>query len=70
MRQPLSITEQIDLAGKLGDLKEQHYNHTLLLTALLELLTEKGLLTTEEIRAKAADLHHMAYHGPDEDLHS
>ncbi|MFM9331367.1 hypothetical protein [Paenibacillus mesotrionivorans] len=70
MRQPLSITEQIDLAGKLGDLKEQHYNHTLLLTALLELLTEKGLLTTEEIRAKAADLHHMAYHGLDEDLHS
>lgn len=67
MRQSLSITEQIDLAGKLGDLKEQHYNQTLLLTALLELLTEKGLLTTEEIRTKAAALHHMAYHGQNEE---
>lgn len=70
MRQTLSITEQIDLAGKLGDLKEQHYNHTLLLTALLDLLTEKGLLTTGEIRTKAADLHHMAFTGQEEDLRS
>ncbi|MDF2937433.1 MAG: hypothetical protein K0Q90_2806 [Paenibacillaceae bacterium] len=70
MRQPLSILDQIDLAGKLGDLKEQHYNHTLLLTALLELLTEKGLLTTEEIRDKAAALHHMAFTGPEENIPS
>ncbi|MNC12063.1 hypothetical protein D3C75_597760 [compost metagenome] len=70
MRQPLSILEQIDLAGKLGDLKEQHYNQTLLLTALLELLTEKGLLTPEEIRAKTANLHHMAFIEPEENIHS
>ncbi|RAV00159.1 hypothetical protein [Paenibacillus sp. YN15] len=68
MRQPLSILDQIDLAGKLGDLKEQHYNHTLLLTALLELLTEKGLLTAEEIRTKAAGLHQLALSGSEEDI--
>lgn len=68
MRQPLSILDQIDLAAKLGDMKEEHYNQTLLLTAMLELLTEKGLLTTEEIRAKAASLHHQAFSGLEENL--
>lgn len=66
MRQPFSILDQIDLAAKLGDLKEEHYNHALLLTAILELLTEKGLLTPEEIRAKAASLNAMAFSGAEE----
>lgn len=54
MRQPTSILEQIDLIGKLADLKEQHYHNTLLLTALIELLTEKGFLTEQEIRARTS----------------
>lgn len=51
-----SHLEQIDLIGKLADLKEQHYRNTLALTALMELLFEKGILTQQEIQAKAAEL--------------
>jgi hypothetical protein len=48
--------DQIDLIAKLADLKDQHYQNTLVLTAVLALLTEKGLLTEQEIHAKAAQL--------------
>lgn len=51
-----SHLEQIDLIGKLADLKEQHYRNTLAITAVLELLFEKGILTRQEIQAKAAEL--------------
>lgn len=48
--------ELIDLAAKYADLKEDHYRLTLALTAALELLTEKGILTEQELRSKAAAL--------------
>ncbi|WP_438445150.1 hypothetical protein [Gorillibacterium sp. sgz5001074] len=48
--------DYVDLVGKLADLKEEHYRTTLALTAIMELLTEKGLLTEQEIRSKAAAL--------------
>jgi hypothetical protein len=47
---------QVDMIAKLADLQEQNYRTTLALTAILELLTEKGILTEQEIRAKAAEL--------------
>lgn len=56
MRPSPFTMEQIDLIGKLADLKDQHYRNTLVLTAVLELLTEKGLLSEQEIRAKASEL--------------
>lgn len=51
-----SHLEEIALIGKLADLKEDHYQHSLLLSAVIELLMEKGLLTAEEIAVKAQAL--------------
>ena len=51
-----SPMEQVNLIGKLADLKEQHYQNTLALTSLLELLMEKGIITRQEIQATAARL--------------
>jgi hypothetical protein len=51
-----SHLEQVDLIGKVADLKDQHYRNTLALNAILELFIEKGLLTHAEIEAKAAAL--------------
>lgn len=44
--------EDVNMIGKLADLKEEHYRNTLLVTALMDLLIEKGLLTRDEIEAK------------------
>jgi len=49
----------VDMIAKLADLKEQHYRNTLAITAVLELLTEKGILTEQEIRDKAVALDAM-----------
>jgi hypothetical protein len=51
-----SHLSEVDLIGKLADLKEEHYKNTLVLSAVIELLIEKDLISMEEIEAKAADL--------------
>jgi hypothetical protein len=56
VNQILSHLEQVDYIGKLADLKEQHYQNTLILSAMLELLLEKGLLSHQDIENKAAQL--------------
>jgi hypothetical protein len=56
MNQSHSHLEQVDFIGKLADLKEQHYQNTLILSAILELLLEKGLLTHQDIELKASQL--------------
>lgn len=48
-----SPMDHVNLIGKLADLKEQHYQNTVTLTAILELLIEKGILTEQEFLAKA-----------------
>jgi hypothetical protein len=48
--------EQVDLIGKLADMKEQHYRQTVLISALLELLIEKGQLTHNELENKLVQL--------------
>lgn len=53
---PSSAWEQVQLAAKLADLKEDHYRTVLTLSAMLELFIEKGLLTREEVSAKAEEL--------------
>ncbi|MEX2461632.1 MAG: hypothetical protein WD469_10130 [Paenibacillaceae bacterium] len=56
MNQIFPHLEQVDYIGKLADLKEQHYQNSLILSALLELLLEKGLLTHQDIENKATQL--------------
>lgn len=53
---PSNAWEQVQLAAKLADLKEEHYETVLALSAMLELLIDKGLLTREELTAKAGEL--------------
>lgn len=45
--------KEVELIGKLADLKLDHYQNSLVLSAMLELLVEKGILTRCEIEAKA-----------------
>ena len=48
--------EQVQLAASVGDLKDDHYQLLLNVSAMMELLVEKGILSREEIRRKAAFL--------------
>lgn len=54
--QPSAAWSEVDLFGKLADLKQDHYRLTLAVTTLMELLVEKGILQQEEISKKAAEL--------------
>jgi hypothetical protein len=48
--------QEVNLIAKLADLKESHYKNTLIITAIVELLAEKGILSRSEILAKAEKL--------------
>ncbi|MEK8128976.1 hypothetical protein WMW72_13815 [Paenibacillus filicis] len=48
-----SHLDEIAWIAKLADLQEHQYRSTLLLSALLELLQEKGILTMQELTDKA-----------------
>ena len=50
------IIRDIDIIGQLADLKEVDYKNVLALSALVELLIEKGIITQEEIEKKAQQL--------------
>ena len=50
-----SAWEDVQLIAQLADLKDTHYQHTLVLGALIELLVDKGILTGEEIQQKIAE---------------
>ena len=43
----------LDLASRMGDMKDDQYRQLLALSTLIELLVDKGLLTPEEIRDKS-----------------
>jgi hypothetical protein len=45
--------QYLDLAARLGDMKDDQYRQLLALSTLIELLVEKGILDPEEIRAKS-----------------
>lgn len=51
-----SHISEVDMIGKLADLKEEHYKNTLVLSAIIELLIEKNIVTMDEIETKAAGL--------------
>lgn len=48
--------DEVDMIGKLADLKEEHYKNTLVLSAIIELLIERKIVTSQEITLKAAEL--------------
>ncbi|MDF2960339.1 MAG: hypothetical protein K0S39_2074 [Paenibacillus sp.] len=48
--------EQVDLIGKLADLKTAHYQNALLVSALIELLVEKEIITAQDIASMSAHL--------------
>lgn len=47
---------ELEIVGKLADLKDSHYKNTLMLTAVIELLVDKGIFERNEILAKAEQL--------------
>ncbi|WP_410512893.1 hypothetical protein PaeBR_23620 [Paenibacillus sp. BR2-3] len=54
-----SFSTSLDLVqfiGKLGDLKDEHYHMTLTISAMVELLIDKGLISRQELERKTAEL--------------
>ncbi|SDD85761.1 hypothetical protein SAMN02799630_04140 [Paenibacillus sp. UNCCL117] len=54
-----SHLDEIAWIGKLADLQEHQYRSSLLLTAVVELLQEKGILSLQEITDKACLLEQL-----------
>jgi hypothetical protein len=50
------LPAEVDMIAQLADLKEVDYKNTLVLTALVDLLVEKGILTRKEVIQKARQL--------------
>jgi hypothetical protein len=48
--------EQLNLAAKLADLKEDHYRTLLTISAVTELLIDKGILAPDELERKIQSL--------------
>jgi len=46
----------LDLASQVSEMKHDHYKQLLAISTLIELLVDKGILTPEEIRRKAAEM--------------
>ncbi|MNG16305.1 hypothetical protein D3C84_1002030 [compost metagenome] len=44
------------MIGKLADLKESHYHQSLVLSSLIQVLIDKGLITAQEIQLKSQEL--------------
>jgi hypothetical protein len=55
-----SHIEEVNLIGKLADLKESHYLQSLLLSSLIEVLIDKGIITAQELTNKAQELDHAS----------
>jgi len=47
---------EVDVIGQIADLKEVDYKNMLVLTGLIELLIEKGVITREEVLDKTNQL--------------
>lgn len=48
--------DDVKIISQIADLKEVDYKNTLVITALVELLVEKGILSRQEILRKAQEL--------------
>ncbi|MGG6310487.1 hypothetical protein [Paenibacillus macerans] len=47
---------EVNVLAKLADMKEEHYHQLVALSAMMELLIDKGILTREEIEKKALEI--------------
>jgi hypothetical protein len=54
-----SHMDEINMIGKLADLKENHYKNTLVISAIVELLIEKEIVTRKEIIEKTKQLDNL-----------
>ncbi len=52
MKQFQSISKEVDIIGQIADLKEVDYKNMLVLTALIELLIDKGIISRKEVLQK------------------
>ncbi|BCG61664.1 hypothetical protein [Paenibacillus sp. URB8-2] len=59
-----STMDLVQFIGKLGDLKDDHYHMTLALSAAVELLIEKGLITRQELERKMSELDQLMIRSP------
>jgi hypothetical protein len=48
--------DQVNWIAQLADLKNAHYQNALLVSALIELLVEKGIITARDINTMSAQL--------------
>ncbi|WP_124728565.1 hypothetical protein [Staphylospora marina] len=55
-RHPPDRFQELEIGSQLADLKLNFYQQSLLLTALLDLLIEKGLVRKEEIALMASNI--------------
>lgn len=54
-----SHLDEVHLIAKLADLKESHYSHSIVLSALIELLIHKGIITAAELQSKTKEVDDM-----------
>jgi hypothetical protein len=55
-RKALPMNEAVMLNAKLADMKDNHYRLLLAVTAITDLLIDKGVFTRDELEHKAASL--------------
>ncbi|TXK77720.1 hypothetical protein [Paenibacillus sp. N3.4] len=48
--------DEINMIGKLADLKDSHYHQSLVLSSLIQVLIDKGLITAQELQLKSKEL--------------
>lgn len=60
MNRVRSHMDEINMIGKLAELKEAHYKNTLLLHAMMDLLIEKKVMTSDELSARMAEIDHAS----------
>ncbi|GIM45848.1 hypothetical protein DNHGIG_13970 [Collibacillus ludicampi] len=58
MKRIPKMPSEVDLFAQLADLKEVDYKNTLVITAVVELLVEKGILERRDVIQKAKQLDH------------
>ncbi|WNR44555.1 hypothetical protein [Paenibacillus roseipurpureus] len=48
--------EEMNMIGKLADLKESHYHQSLVLSSLIQVLIDKGIITAQELQLKSKEI--------------
>ncbi|WP_407672217.1 hypothetical protein [Paenibacillus sinensis] len=60
----MSSMDLVQFIGKLGDLKDEHYHLTLTLSAVVELMIDKGFITRRELEGKMSELDQLMIRSP------